>query len=293
MKKAFQEIQEKLQNVYPAEEIRSLTLLVLESVCQVDRPILLRDKERILSSEEQSKINNIVAELQQYRPIQYILGETEFYGLPFFVNENVLIPRPETEELVERVIGWVHGTRCAVHEKLRVLDIGTGSGCIAIALAKHLPDAEVFACDISEQALDIARKNAELNKVKVNFFQQDVMSSEVETSTAKFDIIISNPPYIVPSEKAAMLPNVLAYEPHTALFVPEDRPLLFYERIAELGFRHLTPNGQLFFETGSLFGKDVAAMLQQKGYNDVELFLDLAGKDRIVGANLCVCPSDK
>jgi release factor glutamine methyltransferase len=172
------------------------------------------------------------------------------------------------------------------------LDIGTGSGCIAIALAKNLPDAEVYACDISEQALDVARKNAELNNVHVNFFKQDIFTSldlgranpTVHRVPCTFDLIVSNPPYIVPSEKAAMSANVLDYEPHQALFVPEDQPLLFYERIAELGLTHLNPDGQLFFETGSLFGKEVAAMLRQKGYREVELFQDLAGKDRIVGA---------
>jgi release factor glutamine methyltransferase len=182
MQQSLHYIQQQLQGLYSEPEIRSFSYLILESVCHTDKPFLLRDKDKQLSANDTAKLRDIVAELKNFRPIQYILGETEFYGLKFRVNENVLIPRPETEELVELILG--RGGVCPPYFEvcppkdapIRILDIGTGSGCIAIALAKNLPDAEVHGMDISEKALEIARQNAELNKVKVNFFQQDLFA---------------------------------------------------------------------------------------------------------------------
>jgi release factor glutamine methyltransferase len=279
MQQSLRFIKEQLQGLYSDPEIRSFSYLMLESVCRTGKQTLLRDKDKQLSANEAGKIRKIVEELKIFRPIQYILGETEFYGLKFKVNEQVLIPRPETEELVERVLrGCTHGTRCTI------LDIGTGSGCIAVALAKNLPEAKVYALDISEEALEIARQNAELNNVKVNFFQQDLFAPQLSIINYQLSIIVSNPPYIVPSEKQDMSSNVLDYEPHQALFVPEEQPLLFYERIADFGLTHLKDGGQLYFETGSRFGKAVAEMLREKGYQAVELFQDISGKDRIVEA---------
>ncbi|KAA6302021.1 MAG: Release factor glutamine methyltransferase [Candidatus Ordinivivax streblomastigis] len=281
MQTAFYYLQEQLQGFYPASEIKSMCYLILESVCCIDKQSLLRDKDRKLSAKETMRIQEITEELKRFRPVQYILGETEFYGLPFQVDENVLIPRPETEELVEQIIqrqiksGKTNGS---------ILDVGTGSGCIAIALAKHLPAATIHALDISEKVLDVARRNTNINKVNIEFIQQDILADNFVSSTFRlpFSVIVSNPPYIVPSEKAGMSANVLEYEPHQALFVPEDQALLFYERIADMGLKFLQVDGLLFFETGCLFGQAVAGMLGQKGYRSVELIQDISGKDRIV-----------
>jgi release factor glutamine methyltransferase len=280
MQQSLRYIKEQLQGLYSDPEIRSFSYLMLEFVCRTGKQTLLRDKDKQLSANEAGKIRKIVEELKNYRPVQYILGETEFYGLTFKVNEHVLIPRPETEELVERIIQGctMHGARCTI------LDIGTGSGCIAIALAKHLPEAKVYALDISGEALEVAKQNAELNKVKIKFIQQDILNCQLSIVNDQLSMIVSNPPYIVPSEKRDMLPNVLDYEPHQALFVPEEQPLLFYERIADIGLTHLKDGGELYFETGSRFGKEVTGMLREKGYQDVELFRDISGRERMVKA---------
>jgi release factor glutamine methyltransferase len=280
MQQSLQYMREQLQGLYSDSEIRSLSYRVLESVCRADRQTLLRGKDKQLSANDRIQIQKITEELKKYRPLQYILGETEFYGLPFRVNENVLIPRPETEELVEWILKGAretaHGAGC------RIWDIGTGSGCIAVALAKGLPEAEVYASDISGEALETAEQNADLNKVNVRFFRQDIFSP-VALPVSSFDIIVSNPPYITPSEKRTMSPNVPAYEPHQALFVPEDRPLLFYERIAAVGQTFLKDGGRIFFETNALFGQAVAELLRRENYREVEVLQDISGKDRMVG----------
>ena len=269
-----------MQHIYSAGEIQALTYLILEEVCRKDKSVLLREKELKLSADEQIKIQQIVDDLKKSRPIQYILGKTEFYGLTFQVNENVLIPRPETEELVEQILNPSEKS----NTPQSILDIGTGSGCIAITLAKHFPRTKVYASDISEKALEIARKNAQKNNVTVEFFQQDILLSNPNFPVKSFSLIVSNPPYIVPSEKQAMSANVLDYEPSGALFVPEDKPLLFYERIADIGQSYLEPNGSLFFETNARYGKDVAKMLHEKGYHSVQIIQDISGNDRIVKA---------
>jgi release factor glutamine methyltransferase len=289
MQQTLQCIQQHLQGLYPASEIKSFAYLILEFVCKKDKQVLLRDKDNQLSPNELIQIQEIIEELKKFRPIQYILGETEFYGMKFKVNENVLIPRPETEELVDWIIRSV--SNLSPQERKistrSILDIGTGSGCIAAALAKHIPDASVLALDISEKTLEIALQNVQINGVTVSFFQRDIFENNpLAGLRLPFSIIVSNPPYIVPSEKQQMSPNVLNYEPHQALFVPEEQPLLFYERIADLGLEHLEKNGFLFFETGSLFGKSVAEMMRKKGYQSVELLKDISGKDRMVKGQL-------
>ncbi|MDR0864729.1 MAG: peptide chain release factor N(5)-glutamine methyltransferase [Candidatus Symbiothrix sp.] len=283
MQQTLQYIQEQLQGLYPATEIKSFSYWILEFVCQKDKHALLRDKDNQLSAKETGKVREIVEELKKYRPIQYIVGETEFYGLKFRVDENVLIPRPETEELVDLILN-LSPLPCG---KGLILDIGTGSGCIAIALAKHLPQASVYALDISEKALEVARKNAQLNNVNVEFIQQDILTNTpFSIFHFPFSILVSNPPYIIPSEKREMSSNVLNYEPHQALFVPEEKPLLFYDKIADIGLQHLAENGLLFFEVSAFFGKAVADMLRKKGYTSIELFKDISGKDRMIKAEL-------
>jgi len=283
VKTIFNFIREQLRDFYPDTEIKSFSCLILESVCNGNKSSVLQHKDNQLSLNEYFRIQEIIEELKKYRPIQYVLGETEFYGLRFTVDENVLIPRPETEELVEWVIKSPPGPFHKRGRKHAILDIGTGSGCIAVALAKHLPEAEVFALDISDKALDVARRNAIKNQVDVHFFQHDILRDEpFPFSSLTFDCIVSNPPYVTSKEKAAMAKNVLDYEPHQALFVPQDNPLLFYERIADFARNRLKEDGSLYFETSSLYGQASAKMLEDKKFRSVKLLKDISGNDRII-----------
>jgi release factor glutamine methyltransferase len=222
--------------------------------------------------------NSIITELKNQKPIQYILGETFFYGLRFEVNQNTLIPRPETEELVEWIIS--ENKKSQQSSNLKVLDIGTGSGCIAISLAKNLPNAKVSALDISEEALNVAKNNAEFNQVTIDFILADVLAIEKLPDT--FDVIVSNPPYVRESEKDLMQQNVLSNEPHIALFVENENPLLFYDKIAELAKNHLTENGVLYFEINQYLGEETVDLLKTKGFKNIELKKDIYGVDRMV-----------
>ena len=216
--------------------------------------------------------------MRHFEPIQYILGETEFYGLPFKVTPATLIPRPETEELVDWIIA-----NCNKNPKT-LLDIGTGSGCIAIALAKNLPAVKVSAMDISEEALKVASENAIYNKVTVNFSKKDILGTS--TLPQKYDVIISNPPYVRNSEKEMMQKNVLDFEPASALFVEDDNPLLFYSKIAKLAKNYLNPNGFLFFEINEYLSKEVIQLLERESFSEIELKQDFFGKDRMIKCTL-------
>jgi release factor glutamine methyltransferase len=282
MKTFFNNIREQLRDYYPDSEIKSFSYLILESVCKLDKSSILRSKDKQLSSNEYARIQEIIEELKKYRPIQYILGETEFYGLKFTVNENVLIPRPETEELVEWII---KEEKSNLGKICNILDIGTGSGCIAVTLAKYLPEAEVFALDISQEALDVARQNAINNQASVHFFQHDILNNEpfaFPFSNLTFDCIVSNPPYIKLKEKTSMAKNVLNYEPHQALFVPDDNPLLFYDKIADYALNHLNKEGSLYFETNSFYGQAATKILGDRNFSSVKLLKDISGNDRII-----------
>jgi release factor glutamine methyltransferase len=283
MKNIFRLMEEQLRYLYSADEIKSLGYLILESVCRMGKSSILRHKDKQLSLNEHLRIQEVIDELKKHRPIQYILGETEFYGLRLKVDKNVLIPRPETEELVEQALK----ERKAQDTGCKVIDMGTGSGCIAVALAKHLPDAEVFALDISEKALKVARQNARQNQVEVHFFQYDILKDEAfPFPSVAFDCIVSNPPYITRKEEKAIAKNVLDYEPHQALFVPHENPLLFYERIADFSRNRLKESGSLYFETNSLYGQAAAKMLEDKNFRSVKLLKDISGNDRILIAKL-------
>lgn len=288
MKTTFHFIQEQLRDFYSDAEIKSFCYLIMEFVCGMNKSSVLRCKDKQLSLNECLRIQEIILELKKYCPIQYILGETEFYGLKFKVDANVLIPRPETEELVEWVIKK-EAPPPGLHQKkrgeYRILDIGTGSGCIAVALAKHFPEAEVFALDISDKALDVARRNAMKNQADVHFFQHDILKDEPFTSLT-FDCIVSNPPYITLKEKTAIAKNVLDYEPHQALFVPNENPLLFYVRIADFACKHLKEAGSLYFETNSSYGQESARMLESRKFRSVKLLKDISKNDRIIIAKL-------
>lgn len=270
---------EKLTPLYDIMEAESFFTIALEELKGWKRTDLALNHDAELSGDEIEKWNAVLSQLAEQQPIQYIFGKAHFYGLEFTVNENTLIPRPETEELVEWIINDNH-----VKGQLSVLDIGTGSGCIAISLAKNLGDASVSAIDVSEGALAVAKENAEHNKVEVNFILKDILIAE--TLPQQFDIIVSNPPYVRNLEKAEIKDNVLKYEPHLALFVEDNDPLLFYRKIVLLAKGHLSPNGRLYFEINQYLGSETTAMLEEYGFKDVTLRKDIYGNDRMIAARI-------
>ncbi|HLP05824.1 MAG TPA: peptide chain release factor N(5)-glutamine methyltransferase, partial [Paludibacter sp.] len=247
MQNAIKKIQTELQGLYSDNEIRGFSNLILEKLTGFSRAEIIINKNTFFSIQQQGSVESFIEKLKVFFPIQYILGETEFYGLKFEMNNSVLIPRPETEELVD----WI----CNEHhrgDKLDILDIGTGSGCIAISLKHEFPHSEVDAFDISEKALETARRNALNLHLDVQFSEFDILNAP-ETDK-KWDIIASNPPYVLDSEKEQMLPNVLEHEPHLALFVPDNDPLVFYREIAGFAKKHLRPGGKLYFEINREMG---------------------------------------
>jgi len=264
-----------LAPIYDLDEAESFFYLILEDKKKLKRIDLALNTEATFSEEEVLQWNEILEKLKQYIPIQYILGKTHFYGLEFEVNENVLIPRPETEELVDWIIS--NNLKSA---NLKVLDIGTGSGCIAISLATNLQDAHVSAVDVSEKALATAEKNAQNNQVKVNFIRKDILKTE--DLEQQFDIIVSNPPYVRNLEKEEVKQNVLDHEPHLALFVDDQNALVFYQKITELAKINLSKNGQLYFEINQYLGKEMMDLLEQKGFQQMELRKDIYGNNRMV-----------
>ena len=239
---------------------------------------VLAKADTLLTDNIKQSIQQAITELQTAKPIQYILGETEFFSNRFFVDENVLIPRPETEELVD----WVLQTYPDKTYPLHILDIGTGSGCIAVSLAKALPEAQVTAIDISPKAIAVAQRNAKRNGTKIEFLQCDIL--QTKTLPQKYDVIISNPPYVRELEKSEMHNNVLSYEPHLALFVPNEHPLLFYEQIATLAQQYLTPKGTLFFEINQYLATEMQEMLTKKNFTQITIRQDLSGNDRMLCA---------
>ena len=266
---------------YDEMEAESFFYLLLENKRQLRRIDLALDVDSVFSENEILNWNAILEKLKIQIPIQYIIGTTHFYGLEFFVDENVLIPRPETEELVDWIVKL--NSKLSKKKNLKILDIGTGSGCIAVSLAKNIPNSEVFAIDVSEKALAIAKKNAILNKVPVTFLHKNIL--ETKDLSQKFDIIVSNPPYVRNLEKAEIKPNVLDNEPHLALFVPDNDPLIFYKKIAELAAANLNPNGQLFFEINQYLGKETQELLEYIGLKNIELRKDIYGNDRMIACN--------
>lgn len=275
-------IKESLKDSYPPSEVSSIVRLIIERICHIPPYRFLSGDTITLPDSEKKRIHEITEHLKQMEPIQYIIGIADFYSLEFEVNPSVLIPRPETEELVEHIIHDNDG------KVITVLDIGTGSGCIAITLAKHLKQSRVSAVDISAEALSVARRNASNNGADVSFIQTDILRPDkAETDiSGQFDLIVSNPPYIKEEEKREMERNVLEYEPHLALFVPDNDPLLFYRAIARFGKKKLNPGGRLYFEINAQCGAETAGMLRGEGYKQVELIKDLSGKDRIIKAQL-------
>ncbi len=262
---------QKLAVIYGENEAKSMAYWSIESVLGLSQSDCIMKQLESVATEDCKRFLEIVARLENQEPIQYILGDCFFYSMRFEVNEHTLIPRPETEELVR----WV------LEDKFTsALDIGTGSGCIAISLAKNSA-AQILALDISEKALEVAKRNAKTNKVDISFLKADILKVP---SLNKYDVIVSNPPYVLESEKEVMRSNVLKHEPHTALFVPDNNALLFYEAIAQFAQSHLNSSGKLFFEINEQKGKETQEMLQKKGFQEIEIRQDLQGKDRMVKA---------
>ena len=286
MKQIISQISSQLQSAYPEDEARSLAWWIMEELTGKSRTELqFGCKDTAFSSIMQEKSQEIISRLLHFEPIQYIFGHTLWCGLDLLVTPATLIPRPETAELVERIN---KPTQTLPEGKaLKVLDVGTGSGCIAIALKKAHPSWSVTGIDISPEAIAIARENARRNNVEVNFQVVDIF--DFNEKNPKYDIVVSNPPYICESEKTSMRPNVLNFEPSTALFVPDSDPLLFYRRIAELFSLPLQGKGRergLFFEINEAFGEELMQLLDSLGYTDIQIHKDIYGKDRIIEARM-------
>lgn len=278
----------ELDDLFGNEEVNSFFNILIEHYLDLKRIHLVLEPEYAITKEEEQPLFEALAHLKLQKPIQYILGETEFYGLPFKVNQHTLIPRPETEELVDWIINS-HSERSEESQReesqLKILDIGTGTGCIAISLAKHLKKAKVSALDVSEDALKIAKQNAKLNEVDVEFIHDNILNSrhaEGVSASHYYDVIVSNPPYVRDLEKAEIQPNVLENEPHLALFVEDENPLQFYKAICEFAQLNLKDNGTLFFEINEYLGKEMVELMTKFNFKDIELKKDMFRKDRMI-----------
>ncbi len=275
MQQATNRIRQLLSDYYEESELKSITRLLISKISTFDFTEILINKNTIFSPKQRADLEIYLEKLQTGMPIQYVLGETEFCGLNFKVDEAVLIPRPETEELVY----WV---KDEIPADGRVLDIGTGSACIAVAVKYILPNTQVYACDISEKALELAKLNAEANQVEISFFQMDILTES--PAPEKYDVIISNPPYIPLSEKLHIQKHVKDFEPAQALFVADDDPLIFYRRIAKLAVSILSPGGKLFFEMHRDYAQACVDLLQTMPFQSVILKKDISGNDRMIMA---------
>ncbi len=278
-KKLFDNLLQQI-TAYEAQEAKEIVFGLMDFYLGLRKIDILSDK----SFDKAIDWAKIIDRLNTHEPIQYILGETEFYGRRFLVNDSVLIPRPETEELVKYVVDKTLRTQNLKPRTL--LDIGTGSGCIAISLAKELPNFRVSAYDISEKALETAKKNAELNKADVTFEKVDILNPSFTIHHSPFTIIVSNPPYVTKQEIDRMQKNVLDFEPHLALFVEDSEPLIFYEAIANFAFNNLTDNGLVAVEINETLGEETANVFKRKGFSEVEIIKDIHQKDRFVSAVL-------
>lgn len=272
---------QELTPICSAEEAESFFYIILEDLQQLKRVDLALNPDLSLSEEQLNQWNAYLVQLKLGIPVQYVLGKTNFFGLDFEVNPAVLIPRPETEELVDWIIESQKEN--SKDQNLRIIDIGTGSGCIAISLAKNIPHAQVMALDVSVAALATAQKNSQNNKVDVVFKNQNIL--ETNDLQEQFDVIVSNPPYVRNLEKVEIKKNVLDYEPHLALFVENDNALIFYRKIAELAQKNLKSNGFLFFEINQYLGSEMIGLLQDMGFKNIILKKDIYGNDRMVAAN--------
>lgn len=271
MGQLFRDIRERLTTRYDKGEAQAIALMLIEETAQLSRTEILTGMDDELRTDRRTRLESCVRRLEQGEPIQYVLGSTQFCGMDIMLTHDVLIPRPETEELVSAISN--------LHPR-NILDIGTGSGCIALAMKKTYPESHVTAFDISEKALTIAAENARRLGLDIEFEQTDILTRSAERE--RWDLIVSNPPYICQKEKADMETNVLEYEPHLALFIPDDDPILFYRAISKYAFHSLAKGGTLAFETNRLYAKEVAENMRQQGIDNVETMKDSYGNDRIV-----------
>lgn len=271
---AFSNLIQSISSIYDEREAETIAQYIFEDVFNLRRPF----SDSLLNSKEQTQFENIKSRLLNHEPWQYIVGQADFYGLKFNVNPNVLIPRPETEELVYQILQDLKLTNIT---SPTVLDIGTGSGCIPITIKKEDPNTQVTAIDVSVGAIQTAQSNAELNKVQINFQEFDILNKNRWQALGQFDVIVSNPPYIPNREKALMNKNVLDHEPQLALFVEDGEPLIFYKTIAEFAHSHLKKNGTLYFEINEFSGKETIEILKNLNFKNVELIQDMSGRDRI------------
>lgn len=286
-------LRQELKSIYDEREASNIADLVLENLSGLSRVDRLTKKEERLVVQQLHHLTEIHHRLLHHEPIQYALGEAHFYGLKLFVDKHVLIPRPETEELVDWIINDVRASGKNVFEKkefeadettqLKILDVGTGSGCIALALKKTMPKAEVWGCDISDNALNIAGRNGSETDIRVDFIALDFLDEAQNKQLPTVDIIVSNPPYIPLKNKVDMHPNVVDYEPHTALFVLNEESLIFYSALAEFGKHRLYENGNIYAEIHEDMGKEAIDLFEKEGYT-VELRKDIQGKDRMIKA---------
>ena len=279
IKEKTQFIRHSLQALYHENEVETFVWLIFEHLLQYSKIEIHFRQNEILEADIDKKINDVISDLQKFKPIQYIFGECEFYNLKLKVDENVLIPRQETEELVRKIIDENKSNSPTI------LDIGTGSGCIAISLAKNIKNSKVYALDISTNALNISKQNAEINNVTINFINESIFEIQ-EIENTKFDVIVSNPPYVTENEKQEISANVLDFEPHLALFVENEKPLIFYDKICDFAIKNLNQNGKLYFEINQYFGNEMKDLMQSKGFKNVEIIKDLNGNDRIAFGSL-------
>lgn len=279
IQQAQQQLRFQLNHIYSDAESNNIADWVMERITGLPRIDRVTNKTIPLLPAQLTQLDSIQIQLLTHKPIQYILNECWFYGMKLYVDENVLIPRPETEELVDWLVKEV---KASGRSDLKILDIGTGSGCIPLAIKKALPGCEVYALDISKAALNVARKNAQLQNLAVHFFHFDIFSDNIPDQFPRFDIIVSNPPYIPLSDKSSMADNVVKFEPWLALFVDNEDPLLFYKSILQFSKAQLTEKGVIFFEVHEALGNRLYEYLKNSGMENIQLSKDLQGKDRMI-----------
>jgi len=283
IQQSYKQLLFQLYEMYGDREAANIADIVIENITGFKKVDRLINKQFPLNEEQLQLLNDYTNELLKHKPVQYVLSEVWFAGMKLYVDENVLIPRPETEELVEWIVKTVASRKSQVAS---ILDIGTGSGCIPVALKKKLLSVEVHALDTSEEALNVAKRNTAIQQTEINFHLLNILDRNLWKQLPKFDIIVSNPPYVTQGEASSMQKNVLQYEPHLALFVDDEDAMKFYKAIAEFGLYHLNNNGQIFFEINEMMGKQICDLLNQYRYLNIELKKDLQNKDRMIKATL-------
>jgi release factor glutamine methyltransferase len=280
LKEASDLIKTNMEPIYGSRETQAIAALTMEFLTGLTRSQFIVDKNRLMTKQQEENLQKALSQLKAYWPVQYVTGEAWFAGMKFFVDQRVLIPRPETEELVDWMVKDISGATGGA--ETMILDIGTGSGCIPVALKKKIPQAKIYALDISSNALDVAKLNAANLKADVNFIEIDITDSTQWNGLPVFDYIVSNPPYIPEIEKSTIPANVLQHEPHLALFVHDFDPLYYYRMIFEFSEKHLCPGGSIYFEIHENFAGDILHWLKNENVTSVELRKDLQGRDRMI-----------